>query len=72
MIKHEENVEHLLGKAMILSDCTKLPSPKTVPATVMVGDHPKSVDKMLANNPNNFVKKLAVSLDLSDYEQLRI
>lgn len=35
-IKHEENVEHLLGKAMILSDCTKSPSPKTVPATVMV------------------------------------
>jgi len=30
------------------------------------------VDKIIANYPDNFVKKIAVGLDLSEYEQLRI
>ena len=34
-------------------------------------DHTEYIEKILANNPANLVMKSAVSLDLSDYEQLR-
>ena len=42
------------------------------PVTAALPLKSNHVEKILANNPDNFPRKIAVGVDLSDFEQLRV